>query len=146
MKIILQSDVNNLGQTGDIVRVKPGYARNYLIPRGFAIIADERNLAQLNHQQRMAQIKFQKEHKAATELAEQISSSGLNFERESGEDGKLFGSVTNRDIAEALQAQEIVVDRRKIKIADAIKSVGSYSVEIDLGCGVSANLTVVVGE
>ena len=79
MKIILQSDVSNLGQTGDIVRVKPGYARNYLIPRGLAIIADERNLAQLNHMQHMAKIKFQKEHKAATELAEKISTHPLSF-------------------------------------------------------------------
>lgn len=146
MKIILQSDVSNLGQTGEIVRVRPGYARNYLIPRGFAIIADERNLAQLNHQQRMAQIKFQKEHKAATELADQIASSGLNFQRESGEDGRLFGSVTNRDIAEALERQGISVDRRKIKMGEVIKSVGSYTVELDLGCSVLAKLTVVVGQ
>ena len=144
MKIILQSDVSNLGQTGDIVRVKPGYARNYLIPRGLAIIADERNLAQLNHMQHMAKIKFQKEHKAATELAEKISTHPLSFTRESGDDGRLFGSVTNRDIAEALEAQGITVDRRKIKIVDTIKALGSYEVEVDLGCGVIANVAVTV--
>ena len=144
MQVILMQDILHTGKRGDVIEVKPGYARNYLIPRGLAIIADERNVAQLQHMQRMAQIKFQKEHKAATELAEKISAYPLTFTREAGDDGRLFGSVTNRDIAEALEAQEVSVDRRKIKISDAIKALGSYEVEVDLGCGVVATVAVTV--
>lgn len=144
MKIILQSNVSNLGQSGDIIRVKPGYARNYLIPRGLAIIADERNVAQLKHIQHMAQIKFQKEQKAALAISEKISAYPLEFVREAGDDGRLFGSVTNRDIAEALEAQGVTVDRRKIKISDTIKALGSYSVEVDLGCSVIATVALTV--
>lgn len=146
MKIILQSDVSNLGKTGDVINVRPGYARNFLIPRGVAIIADERNIAKLRHEKGMAQIKYEKELAAANALAELINESGLNFQRDAGEDSKLFGSVTNRDIADALEAKEIVVDRRKIVLSEPIKTLGSFGVEIDLGCGVTAHLTVVVSQ
>ena len=103
MKVILQKDVSNLGKIGDIVRVKNGYGRNYLIPRGLAVIADERNQRVLDHQKRIAQSLATKQRAMVQELADKLQDTTLSFKRESSEDGKLFGSVTKRDIAEELK-------------------------------------------
>jgi len=144
MKVILQQDVANLGEMGQIVRVKDGYGRNYLIPRGFAVLADERNVNKLQHQQRIAQAKAAKEMEASQAAADKISESQISITREAGEDDKLFGAVTNRDIAEALAQNGIEVDRRKILLDEPIKSLGRFEVEISLNRGVKATVVVFV--
>ena len=144
MKVILQQDVANLGEMGQIVRVKDGYGRNYLLPRGFAVIADERNVRRLKHQQGIAQAKAAKETEAAEAIAKQISETQISITREAGEDDKLFGAVTNRDIAEGLAASGIEVDRRKIELSEPIKALGRFEINISLSRGVKATVVVFV--
>jgi large subunit ribosomal protein L9 len=144
MKLILQQDVRHLGLMGDVVKVRPGYGRNFLIPRGLAVIADERNVRRLEHQKQMAQSRADKERAKAEELAQQISANPVSLIREAGEDEKLFGSVTNRDIADALASVGIEVDRRRINMPTPIKTLGRFEVTVDVGRGVKANVVVFV--
>lgn len=130
--ILLREDIEALGGRGEIVKVKAGYARNYLLPQGLATLATKGNVKQIE-QEREALLK-----KAATEKAtaegqkEQMSTIALAFERKSGEEGHLFGSVTSMDIAEALKSQGYEIDRRKIALRDAIKETGEYTVKVRL--------------
>jgi large subunit ribosomal protein L9 len=144
MKVILQKDLNKLGKTGDVVRVKDGYGRNYLIPRGIAIVADERNQRVLAHQKRISQSLAVKQLAVINELASKIQETTLSFKRESSEDGKLFGSVTNRDIAEALLEYDIDVDRRRINIPSPLKEIGRTEVEVVLSQEIKATVTVFI--
>ena len=144
MKVILQEDVANLGQTGDIVKVKDGYARNLLVPRGQALVADERNVKQLQHNMRVAQARAAKVLAAARDLAEKISTVAVSIKRESGEEGKLFGSVTNRDIAEALSAEGFEVDKRTIQLDEPIRSIGVFNVPVRLHAEVQTQAKVYV--
>jgi large subunit ribosomal protein L9 len=144
MKVILQKDVNKLGKTGDVVRVKDGYGRNFLLPRGIAIIADERNQRVLAHQKRIAQSLASKQQAIVQELANKIEETTLSFKRESSDDGKLFGSVTNRDIAEALREKNIDIDRRRINIQTPLKEIGRTEVEVVLSQEVKPMLTVFI--
>jgi large subunit ribosomal protein L9 len=144
MKVILQKDVNKLGKTGDVVRVKDGYGRNFLLPRGLAIIADERNQRVLAHQKRIAHSLASKQLAIVTELAGKIEETTLSFKRESSDDGKLFGSVTNRDIAEALKAKDIDIDRRRINIQTPLKEIGRTEVQVVLSQEVKPMLTVFI--
>ncbi len=132
MKVILQEDVEHLGQTGDIVKVKDGYARNFLVPRGLAVVADEKNVKQLQHHMRVAQARAAKVLASAKDLAEKISTVAVSIKRESGEEGKLFGSVTNRDIAEALAAEGFEVDKRTIQLDEPIRNIGVFNVPVKL--------------
>ncbi len=144
MKVILQQDVANLGKVGDVVRVRDGYGRNFLIPRGLAAIADERNTARLDHQKRLAADRAARELAAARALAEKLGASAVTIRRQVGEEGKLFGSVSNRDIAEALAAEGLAVDRKHIDLADPIRHIGAHSVAVKLGKDVSATIKVYV--
>ena len=144
MKVILQKDVNKLGKTGDVVRVKDGYGRNYLLPRGLAIIADERNQRVLAHQKRIAQSLASKQLAIINELADKIQDITLSFKRESSDDGRLFGSVTNRDIADALKEHGVDIDRRRINIPAPLKEIGRSDVEIVLSQEVKPTLTVFI--
>ena len=144
MNVILLKNVNNLGQTGDTVKVKDGYGRNYLVPRGLAVIADERNSRRMAHQKRQAEAAAAKELGAAKELAEKINDTAVSIKREAGEEGKLFGSVTNRDIAEALNAEGIEVDRRSILLDDTIRNIGVYSARVKLHREIEASVKVYV--
>ena len=144
MKVILQHDVKHLGQMGDLVKVKDGYGRNFLIPRGMAVIADERNQRRLKHQTDMAEAKSAKERAVSEALAKQVEENPISIIRESGEDDKLFGAVTNRDIAEALAAKGIELDRRKIHLEEPIKTLGRFEVVASLDRGVKANIIVFV--
>lgn len=144
MLVILKKEVPNLGDAGDVVRVKAGYGRNYLIPQGLAIPANERNVNVLDHQKRMADAIRRKEIQAAQALAAQIADVSVTLRREAGEEDKLFGSVTNRDIAEALAERAIVVDKRAIVLADPIRSTGLFPVRIRLHREVEAELKVFV--
>jgi large subunit ribosomal protein L9 len=144
MLIILKKDVHNLGETGQIVKVRDGYGRNFLIPRGYALPAVESNVRVLEHQKRVAESIRRKEKEGAVTLAARISDMALTFRREAGDDKRLFGSVTNRDIAEALAAEGITIDRRQILLEDPIKSTGLSDVAIRLHRDITARLKVFV--
>jgi large subunit ribosomal protein L9 len=144
MMVILQEDVQHLGETGDIVRVKDGYARNYLVPRGFAVVADEKNVKQLEHYKRIAAAKAKKKLVAARELADKLGQTAVSIRRESGEEGKLFGAVTNRDIAEALEAEGLVIDKRMIILDEPLRNIGVFNVPVKVHPGVEATAKVYV--
>jgi len=147
MLVILQQNVPNLGNVGDIVNVKDGYGRNFLVPRGMAVIADQSNRRRMEHQKRSASAKRATAVAEAEALLAKIAETPITIASSAGDEGKLFGSVTNRDIADKLAEAGIVVDRRSITISDAIKSTGAYDVTIKLGLDLSATLKVyVVGE
>lgn len=144
MKVILQKDMKNLGKIGDIIKVKDGYGRNYLLPRGIAILADEKNQRVLAHQKRVAQSLAAKEQAKAQELADKIKDNALSFKMESGDGGKLFGSVTTRDIADALAERGIEVDRRKISLDGPLKEIGRHEIEVSLNRDVTATIVVFI--
>jgi large subunit ribosomal protein L9 len=144
MEVILREDVPDLGGVGDIVKVKPGFARNYLLPRGLAVVADKRNIRVLEHQKRVVADKRERDRKRAQGAAERLSNVRLTIKARAGEEGKLFGSVTNLDIERALAAQGFSVERRRIRLEEPIKSIGEHTVPIHLGVGVDAKVTVIV--
>jgi len=144
MEVILQQDVDNLGMIGDVVKVKPGYARNYLFPRGLALEADAKNLAMLEHRKRSLAAKRAKVQKANEAAAGRLNSISLVIQARAGEEDKLFGSVTNLDVQKALAAQGFEVDRKKIVLESPIKSIGEHGVTVDLGAGVRVPLKVSV--
>jgi large subunit ribosomal protein L9 len=142
--ILLREDIENVGGRGEIVKVKAGFARNYLLPQGFATLATKGNLKQIE-QERSALLKKAAIEKATAEAQrEQMENIKLRFERRSGEHGHLFGSVTSMDIAEALKAQGYEVDRRKIVLRDAIKDTGDYTVNVKLHREVILSVPVTV--
>ncbi len=140
MQVILTQDVDNLGKAGELVSVRPGYGRNYLVPRGFAVSATVRNKNRLEHERALIERKVAKERASATEIANRINGMTLQFERMVGEDEKLFGSVTNRDIGEQLKKAGIEIDHRTIHMDQAIKALGKYEVPVRLAAGVVATL------
>lgn len=148
MEVILQQDVENLGTIGDVVKVKPGYARNYLLPRGLALEADAKSLAVLEHRKRALAAKRAKIQKANESAAAKISALKLVIPARAGEEDKLFGSVTSADVQRALSAQGFEIDRKKIGLEAPIKTIGDYVAQIDLGAGVKApvKLSVVRSE
>lgn len=144
MEVILREEVPHLGTIGDVVRVKPGYARNYLLPRGLAVVADKRHIKQLEHERRIAGEKRERAARAAQSLAEKVSRLRLTMKARAGEEGKLFGSVTSMDIEKALAESGFSIERRRIRLDEPIKQVGEHKVLIHLGVGVDAQVTVVV--
>jgi len=147
MEVILKEDVPKLGSIGDVVKVKPGYARNFLLPRGLAVVADPRNLGALEHEKRVAGEKREREQRKAETTAKQISSVSLRITAKAGEEGKLFGSITNQDIEKALADKGVTVDRRRIRLDEPIKQLGEYTIDIQLPLGVEAKVPLaVVGE
>jgi large subunit ribosomal protein L9 len=144
MNIILLEDVGNVGVTGDLVSVKPGYARNYLIPRNKAAVASSQNRKQLEHAQRLANHRMLKQKAGHEILAGKIQGLEILLSRRVGENDKMFGSVTAKDIVEALQAQGLDVDRRKIALPQPIKTLGEFSLVAKLHPGVSAEFKLTV--
>ncbi len=140
MQIILTQDVANLGKAGDLVTVRPGYGRNFLVPRGLAVTATIHNKNQLEHERRAIEKRVAKERAGATELADRLNGMTLQFERRVGDDEKLFGSVSNRDIADQLKRASIELDHRSIILDQPIKALGKYEVPVKLAAGVSASL------
>lgn len=144
MKIILQENIEKLGTRGEVVDVATGYARNYLLPRKIALEATAGNLKQLERiRARLAKIEA-KEHASAQELATQVAAVTIRLERKAGQNDQLFGSVTAADIAESLEAQGLVVDKRKVALAEPIKLVGEYQVAIKLHHNIAADVKVIV--
>lgn len=142
MKLILKENLENLGNIGDIVKVAPGYARNYLLPRGLAIEATTKNAKALEHAKRQLEYKKNKVLEVAKQFAARIEGIALVLPHQAGEEGKLFGSVTNMELAEQLKAQGIEVDRKKIALAEPIKQLGEYTVAVKVHPEVTANLKV----
>ncbi|MEC4685483.1 MAG: 50S ribosomal protein L9 [Nitrospirota bacterium] len=144
MKIILREDVETLGNMGDIVTVKKGFARNYLLPRNLAVEANPRNIKEFEHHKRIIQEKANKVRNAAQILAEKIASKPVVIKAKAGEEDKLFGSVTNIDIQKVLKEYGFDIEKRKIILEEPIKRLGEYTVKVKFHPEVSANLTVQV--
>lgn len=142
MQVILQEKVPQLGEAGDIVTVKPGYGRNYLLPRGLAVTADPKNVRMLDHQKRVVQAKESKRKTKAEELARKLAELSLTISREAGEGEKIFGSVTTKDIAEGLRRENFIVDRHDIKLDEPIKQLGIFDVEVKLHSEVTGTVKV----
>ncbi len=140
MQVILTQDVDNLGKAGELVSVKPGFGRNYLVPRGLAVSATVRNKNRLEHEKVLIERRVTKERATATEIAAKLNVMTLQFERNVGEDEKLFGSVTNRDIQEQLKRAGVDIDHRWIQLEQSVKALGKYEVIVRLAAGVTANL------
>lgn len=144
VRLILREDVPKLGDAGDAVSVKPGYARNHLIPQGKAVVATESSLRQFEHQKRVIEEKLTKELKNLESVAARLQALSLELTAQAGPEGKLFGSVTAQNIAELLAEKGFAIDRKKIELAEPIKSVGEHSVAIKLRGEVSADVKVIV--
>ena len=132
MKIILTSDVESIGKAGEILDVSDGFFRNYLHPKGLAVVADERRKRELEHYKRMIEKKVAALRKQAMGLKERIESTSITIARQAGEEEKHLGSVTSRDIAQALIAEGIEIDHRDILLDKPIKKLGSFNVEVKL--------------
>jgi large subunit ribosomal protein L9 len=142
MQVILQMDVPALGKAGEIVNVKDGYGRNFLIPQKKAVLADPKNLRMLEHQKKAVAAKQQKLKKQAEELKNKLNSTTLTIARDTAEEEKLFGSVTTKDIADALRKEGFSIDRHMIHLENPIKSIGIYDVEIKLHPEVTGTVKV----
>jgi len=144
VQVILNEDLPNLGRTGDVVKVRAGYARNYLLPRNLAVEADERNLRAFEHNKRIAMRRREVKKNEATGLKTRIEALALVISARAGEEGKLFGSVTNIDLERALREQGVSVERRKIVLPEPIKSLGEFTVPVKLDAEVEASLKITV--
>jgi len=144
MQVILREDVDKLGKIGDLVNVKPGYGRNFLVPSKKAIEATPKNLKAMEHVKKMVSDRIRTIKKTAAADADKIKSLAITIKAKVGEEGKLFGSVTTMDIAEAMLAQGVTIDKRKIHLEEPIKRVGEYTVPVKLHTDVVANLKVSV--
>ncbi len=144
MKVILREDVQNLGEMGSIVNVANGYGRNYLIPRNLAVEANPKNVKTFEHEKNIILAKTKKVIKSAEDLAEKLSAVTLTFEEKAGEEDKLFGSVTTKDIAAAIEKEGFEVDRRKIMLEEPIKRLGTYSVSVKVFKDVTAHVNIEV--
>jgi large subunit ribosomal protein L9 len=144
MKVILREDVQGVGNIGDVLEVAPGYARNYLLPRSKAVEATGRNLKSVDHAKRVIADKAKKEKAEVEEYAKKVSAAAVTITVQVGKDDKLFGSVTTKDIAEALAAQGIEVDKRKIHLDHPIKELGTVPVSVKLHSQVTATVNVTV--
>ena len=144
MQVILKEDVPNLGKSGEVVKVKPGFGRNYLIPQGLAVIATAGNIKQIEHQKKIIAAKNAKLAKDSQALADKLASIEVVIERQAGEEDKLFGSVTSRDIEEALAEKGVPIDHKKIVMPEPIKTIGYQTLDVKLGQGVTGKLKVVV--
>jgi len=144
MKVILKENVEHLGHIGDVVKVAPGYARNFLLPKGFAVEATEKNAKALEHMKKHLEYKKNKVLEAARQLAAKIESITLSLVHQSGADDKLFGSVTNMELAEQLKAKGVEIDRKRIVLAEPIKQLGEFTAVVKLHPEVNATLKISV--
>lgn len=143
MKVILLEDVKSLGKKGDLVNSKPGYARNYLFPKGLAIEATKNNLKKWEEEQKDVKEKTEKEEAEALRLKEEIEKTTIELKAKGGEGGRLFGSITSKDIGDALEEQvNIKIDKRKIELKDNIKTAGITLVDVRVYPEITAQLKV----
>jgi large subunit ribosomal protein L9 len=142
VKLILREDVETLGKVGDVVDVAGGYGRNYLLPRGLAVKASTKNLKEQEHQKKLIQARLARQKKDAEEVAGSLDSVSCTISRKTGEDEKLYGSVTSRDIEEALKEEGVSIDRKRILLEEPIKKLGVYTVPVKLHTEVTGNIKV----
>ncbi len=143
MKVILKQDVHNLGKKNALVNVNDGYAKNFLIPKGLAMEASATAVNEMKMRESAEKNKKEHEMANAKKQADKIKALALNIKSKAGENGKLFGSITSKDIAEKLEKDhQIQIDKRKIVLPDAIKAIGTYDIEIKLYTGISSTLKV----
>ncbi len=142
VEVILREDVQSLGRAGDLVKVKPGYARNFLLPKGLAFEATEGNKKRIAAEARVRSAKLASERAGAEALAARVAALALTLPGKAGEEGKLFGSITAADIAAALAAAGVEIDRRKIELEHPIKALGMHSVPVRLHPDVHAEVKV----
>jgi large subunit ribosomal protein L9 len=144
MEVILKEDIANLGKMGEVVRVRDGFARNYLLPRGLVLVANKKNLKVFEHQKKVVADQKQKVMRDAQAVGEQLTGVSLTIAMRSGEEGRLFGSVTNMQIEKALKAKGLNVDRRKIHLDEPIKNLGDYEIPIRLAADITVPLKLSV--
>jgi large subunit ribosomal protein L9 len=144
IQVVLQHDVQNVGKSGDLVKVRPGFARNFLLPRQVAVPATTAAVNRITHEKAVAVAKGDKAKKEAREIATKIDALQIKIPHRIGEDGKLFGSVTTKDIEAAVKAQGVTIDRKKMVMADAIRAAGAYEIPVKLMTDVTATLKVEV--
>jgi large subunit ribosomal protein L9 len=144
LQVILQGDVDKLGKSGELVKVKPGYARNYLLPRSLAVRATTAQINRLNHDRAVALARAEKAKKEAQEVAAKIGALHLKLARPVGEDGRLFGSVTAKEIESAAKAEGVTIDRKKMQLGEPLKAVGLVEIPVKLMTDVVATLKVEV--
>lgn len=142
MKIILREDVPHVGEPGAIVSVKPGFARNYLIPQGLAAVATSRNIKEMEHNLKKIQRQIDVAKAEVNKVKERLAALSVTISKPAGEQDKLFGSVSTRDIAAALETEGVTVDRKRIVISEPIKTVGVFTVQVKLYGGDSCDLKV----
>jgi large subunit ribosomal protein L9 len=143
VQVVLTEDLPNVGNSGELVRVKAGYARNFLIPRGLAAMATKTSVQRVEHERRVAQARAVKQRAAAEEIAGKLKGTKLTLHAQVGEEQKLYGSITTRDIEAALVEKGFEIDRRKI-IAEPIKELGTHKIAIKIAAGVDAEIEVEV--
>ncbi len=144
MRIILREDVGTKGKIGDIIDVSDGYARNYLLPKKLAIEANKKNIREFEHYKNAMLRKAEKVKQASQSVADRLASTTLTIKATSGNDGKLFGAVTNIDIAEALKAEGFEIDRKKISLEEPIKRLGTHSATVKLHPEISSQVSIEV--
>jgi large subunit ribosomal protein L9 len=146
IKVLLKNDVPTLGTGGEVVRVRPGFARNFLLPRGLAVPATAGNLARVEDLKRQVASQAKQELEQANAAAAQIAGASVTITRAVGDEGKMYGSVTTKDIEDAFATAGVKIDRKKIVLTDPIKSIGSFEVPIKLHSSVTATLKVTVAK
>lgn len=145
VQVVLRQDVDHLGRSGELVKVKPGFARNFLIPRGLATLATRSNISKIEHERSIARARADKAREAMAEEAKALEGIRAQVAKEAGPEGKLYGSVTAQDVAESLELQGVNIDRRKLIMPDEpIKATGDYEVRIRFGLDVEAVLQLTV--
>ena len=144
MEIILLSDVENLGESGDVVTVKPGFARNKLIPQGLALRASNRNIAIASEKKRVAEAKLERENQAMNALAKKLSKVEITIEVKVGDEEKMFGSITNKDIHKELMDKGFELERNQITIKDPIKTLGIYHIQVKVSKDIVSDVKLYV--
>jgi large subunit ribosomal protein L9 len=144
MKVILLQTVSSLGSVGDVIEVKPGYARNYLFPRQIATAASDRNVKHVEHQKRVVEHKLARLREASEAIKKKLEKEGVKIRRKAGENEKLFGAVTPHDLETVLREAGVVVSRKGIHLEEPIKKLGTYQVPVKLDGGLEAKVSVEV--
>jgi len=144
MKIILLSDVENLGESGDVIAVKPGYARNKLIPQGLALRASNRNIAVANENKKVATAKLERENQALNVLAKKLSKVEITIEVKVGDEEKMFGSITNKDIHKELIDKGFEIEKNQISIKEPIKALGIYHINVKISKDITSDVKLYV--
>jgi large subunit ribosomal protein L9 len=142
MEVILREDVPSLGRAGEIVKVREGYARNYLLPSQKAVLADRKNVKELEHHKKVIETRQTKLLKGVTEIKSKLEGHSVTLAKEAGEGDKLFGSVTSQEIAEFLRTEGFPIDKKMIQLSEAIKSIGVFDVPVKLHTDITATLKV----